>query len=48
MEKQERVDAIVANLEANNGTQEQKDELLATITPAEKAQLARVRHMIHM
>ncbi|WAR00666.1 RPC3-like protein [Mya arenaria] len=48
MEKQERVDAIIASLEANKAEDVQKEEILQTITPAEKSQLTRIRHMINM
>lgn len=48
MEKQERVDAIIANLEQSGSDDVQKEEILETITPAEKTQLAKVKHMINM
>lgn len=48
MEKQERVDAIIANLEQSGSDEVQKEEILETITPAEKTQLAKVKHMINM
>ena len=44
LEKQERVDAIMASLE----DEVQKEEVLQTITPAEKTQLKKVKHMVDM
>ncbi|XP_052283471.1 DNA-directed RNA polymerase III subunit RPC3-like isoform X2 [Dreissena polymorpha] len=48
MEKEERAEAIIANLERSGGDAEQKEEILQSITPAEKTQLKRVKHMINM
>lgn len=42
LEKQERVDAIMASLD----DEVQKEEILQTITPAEKTQLTKVKHMV--
>lgn len=48
MEKQERVDAILASLEQSGADDTQKEEILQTITPAERSQLQKVKHMINM
>jgi len=48
MEKQERVDAIITNLQASGADDAQKEEILQTITPAEKTQLTKVKHMLTM
>lgn len=44
LEKQERVDAIIASLD----DEAQKEEILQTITPAEQTQLKKVKHMVDM
>ncbi|XP_053405654.1 DNA-directed RNA polymerase III subunit RPC3-like [Mercenaria mercenaria] len=48
MEKQERVDAILASLEQSGADDVQKEEILLTITPSERSQLQKVKHMINM
>ncbi|XP_060596716.1 DNA-directed RNA polymerase III subunit RPC3-like [Ruditapes philippinarum] len=48
MEKQERVDAILASLEQSGADDAQKEEIQQTITPAERSQLQKVKHMINM
>ena len=48
LEKQERVDAIIASLEQSGADETQKEEILQTITPAEKTQLTKVKHIVDM
>ena len=45
LEKQQRVEAIAASLEQSGADATQKEEIEEMITPTEKAQLAKVKHM---
>ena len=45
LDKQQRVEAIAASLEQNGADPSQKEEVEEMITPPEKAQLAKIKHM---
>lgn len=45
LEKQQRVDAILASLEEQEADDIQKDEVKDMITPAERAQLSKIKHI---
>lgn len=47
LDKQQRVEAIIASLDQNGMDETQKSEVEQTITPAEKTQLAKVKHDIN-
>lgn len=48
MDKQERVDAIVASIEQGGGDPAQKEEIEQTITPTEKEQIIKVKRTVQM
>lgn len=48
MEKQERVDAIIASLTQNGADGTQLEEIEQTITPPEKEQIKKVKNMVQM
>ena len=48
LDKQERVDAIVASIEQGGGDQAQKEEIEQTITPTEKDQIIKVKRTVQM
>lgn len=45
LEKQQRMEAIIASME--NLEEEQKTEIEEMVTPAEKAQLSKIKKMTH-
>jgi len=45
LDKQQRVEAIAASLEQSGADPSQRDEVEEMITPSERAQLARVKHI---
>ena len=45
LDKQQRVEAIAASLEQSGADPSQKAEVEEMITPSERAQLARVKHI---
>ncbi|KAJ8311778.1 hypothetical protein KUTeg_010672, partial [Tegillarca granosa] len=48
LEKQERVDAIIASLTQNGADNAQLEEIEQTITPPEKEQIKKVKNMVQM
>lgn len=47
LDKQQRVEAIIASLDQSGVDETQKAEVEQTITPAERTQLAKVKHDIN-
>ena len=45
LDKQQRLEAIVASLEQGGADSSQKAEIEEMITPSERAQLAKIKHM---
>lgn len=48
LDKQERVDAIIASIDQAGGDDTQKDEIEQTITPTERDQIDTVKRTVQM